>query len=202
MADSGLKEAIEGLEKLKFAVILDIVLIVFIVVAFIVAIFVAASARSPIPLAVAFLFLVSFAYPLWLMAGAYGKFHKAFPWRDSYRWAQLLSMVGAGLIVISSVVFSVWVAAGWELSLDPLMRVLGYFVGLGTAAVYAKAHMDLAEDTSTIYFKYLAVAEILSALFSFIPELLFVIGLIGLVLFFVAVREAREELLNRMFAGK
>jgi len=62
--------------------------------------------------------------------------------------------------------------------------------------------MDLAEDTSTIYFKYLAVIEILSALFSFIEALSFVIGLVGLVLFFVAVREAREELLNRMLAGK
>jgi hypothetical protein len=201
MAESGLKEAIEGLEKLKFAMILNIVLIVFIVVAFIVAIFVAASARSPIPLAVAALLLVSFAYPLWLAAVAYGKFHKAFPWRNSYRWAQLLSMVGAGLIVISPVVASVWVASGW----DPpnlLMRVLGYFVGLGIAAVYAKAYMDLAEDTSTVYFKYLAVAEVLSALFSFIEALSLVIGLIGLVLFFVAVREAREELLNRMLAGK
>jgi hypothetical protein len=48
------------------------------------------------------------------------------------------------------------------------MRVLGYFVGLGIAAVYAKAHMDLAEDTFTVYFKYFAVAEILAALFSFI----------------------------------
>jgi hypothetical protein len=202
MADSGLKEAIEGLEMLKFAMILNIVLIVFIVVAIIVAIFVAAFARSPIPLAVAVLLLASFAYPLWFAAVAYGKFHKAFPWRDSYRWAQLLSMVGAGLIVISPVVFSVWVAAGWELSLDPLMRVLGYFVGVAVAAVYAKAHMDLAEDTSTIYFMYFAVAEILSALFSFIQELSLVIGLIGLVLFFVAVREARKELLNRMLAGK
>jgi len=85
MAESELKEAIEGLEKLKFAVILDIVLIVFIVVAFIVAIFVAASARSPTPLAVAVLLLASFAYPLWLAAVAYGKFHKVFSWRDSYR---------------------------------------------------------------------------------------------------------------------
>ncbi len=93
-------------------------------------------------------------------------------------------------------------ASGWDLSLDPLMRVLGYFVGPAVAAVYAKAHMDLAEDTSTIYFMYFAVAEILSALFSFIPELSLVIWLIGLVLFFVAVREAREELLNRMLAGK
>ncbi len=202
MAESGLKEAIEGLDKLKFAVILMIVLTVFIVVAFIVAIFVAASARSPTPLVVAALLLVSFAYPLWLAAVAYGKFHKAFPWRNSYRWAQLLSMVGAGLIVISPVVASVWVASGWDPSPNPLMRVLGYFVGLGTAAVYAKAYMDLAEDTSTIYFKYLAVAKILSALFRFIEALSFVIGLVGLVLFFVAVREAREELLNRMFAGK
>ncbi len=202
MVESGLKEAIEGLDKLKFAVILMIVLAVFILMAFIVAIFVAASAQSAIPLAVAFLLLASFAYPLWLAAVAYGKFHKAFTWRDSYRWAQLLSMVGAGLIVILSVVFSVLVAAGWDLSLDPLMRVLGYFVGLGTAAVYARAHMDLAEDTFTIYFKYFAVAEILSALFSFIEALSFVIGLVGLVLFFVAVREAREELLNRMLAGK
>ena len=48
----------------------------------------------------------------------------------------------------------------------------------------------------------MAVAEILSALFSFIEALSLVIGLIGLVLFFVAVREAREELLNRMLAGK
>jgi hypothetical protein len=148
------------------------VLAVFIVVAFIVAIFVAASARSAIPLAVAVLLLASFAYPLWLAAVAYGKFHKVFSWRDSYRWAQLLSMVGAGLIVISSVVFSVWVATESVLSLNPLMRVLGYFVGLGIAAVYARAHMDLAEDTSTIYFKYMAVAEILSALFSFIQELI------------------------------
>jgi hypothetical protein len=201
MADSGLKEAIEGLEMLKFAMILNIVLIVFIVVAFIVAIFVAAFARSPIPLAVAVLLLASFAYPLWFAAVAYGKFHKAFPWRDSYRRAQLLSMVMAGLSVILPVVILVWVASGW----DPpnlLMRVLGYFVGLAVAAVYAKAHMDLAEDTSTVYFVYFAVAEILSALFSFIPELSLVIGLIGLVLFFVAVREAREELLNRMLAGK
>jgi FtsH-binding integral membrane protein len=111
-------------------------------------------------------------------------------------------MVMAGLSVVLSVVFSVWVASGWDLSPDPLMRVLGYFVGLGIAAVYAKAHMDLAEDTFTVYFKYFAVAEILAALFSFIPELSFVIGLVGLVLFFVAVREAREELLNRMLAGK
>ncbi|MFZ8838605.1 MAG: hypothetical protein ACO2PM_06620 [Pyrobaculum sp.] len=201
MADSGLKEAIEGLEMLKFAMILNIVLIVFIVVAFIVAIFVAAFARSPIPLAVAVLLLASFAYPLWFAAVAYGKFHKAFPWRDSYRRAQLLSMVMAGLSVILPVVILVWVASGW----DPpnlLMRVLGYFVGLAVAAVYAKAHTDLAEDTSTVYFVYFAVAEILSALFSFIPELSLVIGLIGLVLFFVAVREAREELLNRMLAGK
>jgi hypothetical protein len=201
MADSGQKEAIEGLEMLKFAMILNIVLIVFIVVAFIVAIFVAAFARSPIPLAVAVLLLASFAYPLWFAAVAYGKFHKAFPWRDSYRRAQLLSMVMAGLSVILPVVILVWVASGW----DPpnlLMRVLGYFVGLAVAAVYAKAHMDLAEDTSTVYFVYFAVAEILSALFSFIPELSLVIGLIGLVLFFVAVREAREELLNRMLAGK
>jgi len=202
MAESGLKEAIEGLEKLKFAVILTLVLAVFIVVAFIVAVFVAASARSPTPLAVAALLLLSFAYPLWLMAGAYGKFHKAFPWRNSYRWAQLLSMVGAGLIVISPVVASVWMAAGWDLSPDPSMRVLGYFVGLGIAAVYAKAHMDLAEDTFTIYFKYFAVAKILSALFSFVEALSFVIGLVGLVLFFVAVREAREELLSRILAGK
>jgi len=201
MAESGLKEAIEGLEKLKFAVILTLVLAVFIAVAFIVAIFVAAFAWSPIPLAVAVLLLASFAYPLWLMAVAYGKFHKAFPWRDSYRRAQLLSMVMAGLFVILPVVILAWVASGW----DPpnlLMRVLGYFVGLAVAAVYAKAHTDLAEDTSTVYFMYFAVAEILSALFSFIPELSFVIGLIGLVLFFVAVREAREELLNRMLAGK
>jgi uncharacterized membrane protein len=49
---------------------------------------------------------------------------------------------------------------------------------------------------------YFAVAEILSALFSFIAELSLVTGLIGLVLFFVAVREAREELLNRMLADK
>jgi hypothetical protein len=201
MADSGLKEAIEGLEMLKFAMILSIVLIVFIVVAFIVAIFVAAFARSPIPLVVAVLLLASFAYPLWFAAVAYGKFHKAFPWRDSYRRAQLLSMVMAGLSVILPVVILVWVASGW----DPpnlLMRVLGYFVGLGIAAVYAKAHMDLAEDTSTVYFVYFAISEILSALFSFIPELSLVIGLIGLVLFFVAVREARKELLNRMLAGK
>ena len=202
MADSGLKDAIEGLDKLKFAVVLMIVLAVFLVVAFIVAIFVTVSARSAIPLAVAFLLMASFAYPLWLMAGAYGKFHKVFSWRDSYRWAQLLSMVGAGLIVISSVVVSVWVATESVPPPNPLMRVLGYFVGLAVAAVYARAHMDLAEDTSTIYFMYFAVAEILSALFSFIPELSLVIGLIGLVLFFVAVREAREELLNRMLAGK
>ncbi len=136
------------------------------------------------------------------MARAYGKFHKAFPWRDSYRWAQLASEVGAGLIVILSVVFSVWVAAGWDLSLDPLMRILGYFVGLVFAAVYARADMDLGEDTFTIYFKYLAVTRFFSALFSFIEALSLVIGLIGLVLFFVAVREAREELLNRMLAGK
>jgi hypothetical protein len=201
MAESGLKEAIEGLEMLKFAMILNIVLIVFIVVAFIVAIFVAAFARSPIPLAVAVLLLASFAYPLWFAAVAYGKFHKAFPWRDSYRRAQLLSMVMAGLSVILPVVILVWVASGWDPP-NPLMRVLGYFVGLAVAAVYAKAHMDLAEDTSTIYFMYFAVAEILSALFSFIQELSLVIGLIGLVLFFVAVREAREELLNRMLADK
>jgi hypothetical protein len=202
MAESGLKDAIEGLEKLKFAVVLTLVLAVFIVVAFIVAIFVAVSARSPIPLAVAVLLLASLAYPLWLMAGAYSKFHKAFPWRDSYRRAQLLSMVEAGLVVILPVVILIWVAAGWDPSPNPLMRVLGHFVGLGVAAVYARAHVDLAEDTSTIYFKYLAVAEILSALFSFIQELSLVIGLISLVLFFVAVREAREELLNRMLAGK
>ena len=202
MAESGLKEAIEGLEKLKFAVVLMLVLMVFIVVAIIVATFVAASTRSAIPLAVAFLLMASFAYPLWLMARAYGIFHKVFSWRDSYRWAQLLSMVEAGLILISSVVVSVWVATGWDPSPNPLMRVLGYFVGLAIAAVYARAHMDLAEDTSTIYFKYMAVAEILSALFSFIQELSLVIGLIGLVLFFVAVREAREELLNRMLAGR
>jgi hypothetical protein len=61
MAEGGLKEAIEGLEKLKFAMILNIVLIVFIVVAFIVAIFATVSARSPIPLAVAVLLLASFA---------------------------------------------------------------------------------------------------------------------------------------------
>ena len=201
MAESGLKEAIEGLEMLKFAMILNIVLIVFIVVAFIVAIFVAAFAQSPIPLAVAVLLLASFAYPLWFAAMAYGKFHKAFPWRNSYRQAQLLSMVMAGLSVILPVVILVWVESGW----DPpnlLMRVLGYFVGLAVAAVYAKAHIDLAEDTSTIYFMYFAVAEILAALFSFVPELSLVIGLIGLVLFFVAVREARKELLNRMLAGK
>jgi hypothetical protein len=94
------------------------------------------------------------------------------------------------------------VATGWFLSLYPLMRVLGYFVGLGFAAVYARADMDLGEDTSTIYFKYLAVARFFSALLSFIEALSFVIGLVGLVLFFVAVREAREELLNRMLAGK
>lgn len=35
MADSGLKEAIEGLDKLKFAMVLMIVLAVFLVVAFI-----------------------------------------------------------------------------------------------------------------------------------------------------------------------
>jgi FtsH-binding integral membrane protein len=202
MAESGLEEAIEGLDKLKLAVVLMIVLAVFIVAAFIVAISATVSAQSPIPLAVAFLLLASFAYPLWLMARAYSMFHKAFPWRDSYRWAQLVSEVGAGLVVILSVVFSVWVASGWDLSPDPLMRVLGYFVGLAVAAVYAKAHMDLAEDTSTVYFVYFAVAEILAALFSFIPELSFVIGLIGLVLFFVAVREASEELLNQMLAGK
>jgi FtsH-binding integral membrane protein len=202
MADSGLKEAIEGLDKLKFAMILNIVLIVIIVVAFIVAIFATVSTRSPVPLAVAVLLLASLAYPLWLAAVAYGKFHKAFPWRNSYRWAQLLSMVMAGLSVILSVVFSVWIASGWDPSPDPLMRVLGYFVGLAVAAVYAKAHMDLAEDTFTVYFKYFAVAEILAALFSFIEALSFVIGLVGLVLFFVAVREAREELLNQMLAGK
>ena len=78
MVDSGLKEAIEGLDKLKFAVVLMIVLAVFLVVGFIVAIFVTVSARSPIPLAVAFLLLASFAYPLWLTAGAYGVFHRAF----------------------------------------------------------------------------------------------------------------------------
>jgi FtsH-binding integral membrane protein len=167
-----------------------------------VAIFAAVSARSPIPLAVAAFLLASLAYPLWLAAVAYGKFHKSFPWRNSYRWAQLLSMVMAGLSVILSVVFSVWIASGWDPSPDPLMRVLGYFVGLAITAVYARAHMDLAEDTSTIYFVYFAVAEIFAALFSFIPELSFVIGLVGLVLFFVAVREAREELLNRMLAGK
>ncbi len=202
MAESGLKEAIEGLEKLKFAMILNIVLIVFIVVAFIVAIFATVSARSPIPLAVAVLLLASFAYPLWLMARAYGMFHKVFSWRNSYRRAQLLSMVMAGLFVILPVVILVWVASGWDPSPNPLTRVLGYFVGLAVAAVYAKAHMDLAEDTSTVYFVYFAVAEILTALFSFIPELSLVIWLIGLVLFFVAVREAREELLNRMLAGK
>ncbi len=202
MAESGLKEAIEGLEMLKFAMILSIVLAVFIVVAFIVAIFVVAFARSPIPLAVAVLLLASFAYPLWFAAVAYGKFHKAFPWRDSYRRAQLLSMVMAGLSVILPVVVSVWVATESVPPPNPLMRVLGYFVGLAVAAVYARADMHLAEDTSTIYFKYFAVAEILAALFSFIPELSLVIGLIGLVLFFVAVREAREELLNRMLAGK
>ena len=114
MAESGLKEAIEGLEKLKFAVVLALVLAVFIVVAFIVAIFVVASARSAIPLAVAFLFLASFAYPLWLAAVAYGKFHKAFSWRNSYRRAQLLSMVMAGLSVILPVVIVVWVASGWD----------------------------------------------------------------------------------------
>jgi hypothetical protein len=111
-------------------------------------------------------------------------------------------MVGAGLIVISSVVVSVWVATESVPPPNPLMRVLGYFIGLAVAAVCARAHMDLVEDTSTIYFKYLAVAEILSALFSFIQELSLVVGLIGLVLLFVAVREAREELLNRMLAGK
>ena len=179
-----------------------IVLAVFLVVAFIVAIFVTVSARSAIPLAVAFLLMASFAYPLWLMARACGIFHKVFSWRDSYRWAQLLSMVEAGLSVILSVVFSVWVATGWFLSLYPLMRVLSYFVGLGFAAVYARADMDLGEDTSTIYFKYLAVARFFSALFRFIEALSFVIGLVGLVLFFVAVREAREELLNRILAGR
>ncbi|MFZ8811021.1 MAG: hypothetical protein ACO2PN_23290 [Pyrobaculum sp.] len=49
MAESGLKEAIEGLDKLKFAVALTLVLMVFIVVTFIVAIFVTASARSSSP---------------------------------------------------------------------------------------------------------------------------------------------------------
>jgi hypothetical protein len=202
MAESGLKEAIEGLEKLKFAMILNIVLIVIIVVAFIVAIFATVSARSPIPLAVAVLLLASFAYPLWLAAVAYGKFHKAFPWRNSYRRAQLLSMVMAGLSVILSVVFSVWVASGWDPSPDPLMRVLGYFVGLGIAAVYAKAHMDLAEDTSTIYFNVFCGCRNPLGSVQLHRELSFVIGLIGLVLFFVAVREARKELLNRMLAGK
>jgi uncharacterized membrane protein len=64
MANSGLKEAIEGLDELKFAVVLMIVLAVFLVVAFIVATFVTVSARFPIPLAVAFLLLASSAYPL------------------------------------------------------------------------------------------------------------------------------------------
>jgi len=132
MAESGLKDAIEGLDKLKFAVVLTLVLVVFLVVAFIVAIFVTVSARSPIPLAVAALLLTSLAYPLWLMAGAYGKFHKALPWRNSYRWAQLLSMVGAGLIVILPVVMLIWVAAGWDLTLNPLMRVLATSSGLAS----------------------------------------------------------------------
>jgi hypothetical protein len=56
MAESGLKEAIEGLEKLKFAMILNIVLIVIIVVALIVAIFATVSARSPSPLLWRFFF--------------------------------------------------------------------------------------------------------------------------------------------------
>jgi hypothetical protein len=150
MAESGLKEAIEGLDKLKFAVVLTLVLVVFIVVAFTVAIFVAVSARSAIPLAVAFLLLASFAYPLWLMARACGEFHKAFTWRDSYRWAQLLSMVMACLSVILSVVVSVWVATESVPPPNMLMRILGYFVGLGIVAVYARADMHLAEDTSTV----------------------------------------------------
>ena len=49
MAESGLKEAIEGLEKLKFAMILMIVLAVFLIVAFIVATFVTVSARARHP---------------------------------------------------------------------------------------------------------------------------------------------------------
>jgi hypothetical protein len=61
-------------------VVLTLVLVVSLVVAFIVAIFVTFSARSAISLAVAAL-LAFFAYPLRLMAGAYGKLHKAFPWR-------------------------------------------------------------------------------------------------------------------------
>jgi hypothetical protein len=177
-----------------------IVLAVFLVVGFIVATFVTVSARSPIPLAVAFLLLASSAYPLWLMARAYGIFHRAY---SLILPVGPVAFYGRSWLSCDFVCDCFGVGATESVPPpNPLMRILGYFVGLTVAAVYARTHMDLAEDTSTIYFKYTAVAEILSALFSFIPELSLVIGLIGLVLFFVAVREAREELLNRMLAGK
>jgi hypothetical protein len=68
MAESGLKEAIEGLDKLKFAVALTLVLMVFIVVTFIVAIFVT-PLPGPHPPRCGSYSSGVFSLPLWLMEG-------------------------------------------------------------------------------------------------------------------------------------
>ncbi len=111
----------------------------------------------------------------------------------------MLSMVEAGLVVISSAVVSVWVATGWVPPPYPLMRILGYFVGLAVVAVYVKAHMDLAEDTSTMLLQiYRSCRNPLGSV-QLHPR---AVARYRVDRLSVVFRRSAGELLNRMLAGK
>lgn len=188
---------------MQTAALVGIGVSILFVIAFLEAIPAAAASNSLTPFAVAVLSIMPMAYAFWLTAQTFKRFLKVFG-RNSYRLAYFLSLFGMGFFAAAPVALAAWVSSQQPTAPPPdlpgglLTRAASYFGGLVTAAIFAKAYMDLAEDTSTKYFSYLAIALVLYALLSFLQALDAIIGLIALVLFFVAVREARGELARRM----
>jgi hypothetical protein len=175
---------------------------IIVVIASVVATTVVAVTKSLVPLAVVFLLQALLAYPAWLAAEAFKMLYIAFR-RNSYKWARMLSLVAVGLAVVLPVAFALWIET---LLRNPSLllswQILDYFIGVVVAIIYAKAYMDLAVDTSTQHFDYAAVALVVSAFLDPVQILALIAGVVALVLFFVAVNEARERLLSRMFASR
>lgn len=183
---------VEGLEIWLKALKLTVVAIVGYIVIFGIAIALVISSLSLVPLAVAIMLLSPSAYINWLYARGYNAFRMAFPFEWSFKAAYYITLIGAALTAVAPIVIGAYV-----LTIEPgfkppdltLLRVVGYIVGLFISYIFARADFALAEYLGVSLFKAIGVLTIISAVFSFINTVSAVLGIVNLVLLYMAIKE-------------
>ncbi|MEM1598603.1 MAG: hypothetical protein QXP31_07760 [Pyrobaculum sp.] len=188
----------EGYALVKKSVVYGVVAAVLMFVIFMGGLFAALAAQSLAPLTVA-VALIGFliVWPSYYMRKAFLIFHEAYR-RDIYNTVATLLLISIVLVPIFTTAQAAWLqltaatAPGAGLPDFTTLRILGWPIGVAVAAVWYVAFRDLAHDSGVDMFHAVGIVGLVAAILSFVQAATAVLGLVEIILLYVAANRALE----------